>query len=55
MKDSQITFRNERTSLNMIKKAFIFITISEENIEKLHELSIEWMEAKSELFFLSAT
>jgi len=39
----------------MSNEVFIFMTNSEENIEKSQKLSTEYIEVKSELFFLSAT
>jgi len=39
----------------MSNEGFIFITNSEENIEKSQKLSTEYIEVDSELLFLSAT
>jgi len=39
----------------MSNEGFIFMTNSEENIEKSQKLSTEYNKVKSELFFFSAT
>ena len=39
----------------MINEVYIFMTNSEQNIEKSQKLSTEYIEVDSELFFLSAT